>query len=100
MNPKIEMGASSPWIFNFNILYAQEVREVFITEGAFDALSVIEAGAAAVALNSTSNAETLIEQLEKKKPVATLIISLDNDKGGSGKAPIIAKELERLNIPI
>ena len=99
MNPKIEMGASSPWIFNFNTLYAQEVREVFITEGAFDALSVIEAGAAAVALNSTSNAETLIEQLEKKKPAATLIISLDNDKGGSRKSPIIAKELERLNIP-
>lgn len=99
MNPKKEMGAGSPWIFNFNKLYAQEVREVFITEGAFDALSVIEAGAAAVALNSTSNAETLIEQLEKKKPAATLIISLDNDKAGNDKAPIIAKELERLNIP-
>ena len=28
-----------------------------------------------------------------------MIISLDNDKGGSRKSPIIAKELERLNIP-
>lgn len=99
LNPKKEMGAGSPWIFNFNILYAQEVREVFITEGAFDALSVIEAGAAAVALNSTSNAEALIKQLEKEKPAATLIISLDNDKGGSGKAPVMAEELKRLNIP-
>ena len=99
MNPNKEKGAGSPWIFNFNTLYAQGVQEVFITEGAFDALSVIEAGAAAVALNSTSNADALIKQLEKKKPAAKLIISLDNDKAGSDKTPIIAKELERLNIP-
>lgn len=96
---KSNAKGSSPGIFNNRVLYKQEVREVFITEGAFDALSVIEAGAAAVALNSTNNAETLIEQLEKKKPAATLIISLDNDKAGNDKAPIIAKELERLNIP-
>lgn len=78
---KINTKGSSPGIFNNRILYTQEVREVFITEGAFDALSVIEAGAAAVALNSTSNAEALIKQLEKKKPAATLIITLDSDEG-------------------
>lgn len=96
---KSNAGGSSPDIFNRRVLYAQEVREVFITEGAFDALSVIEAGAAAVALNSTSNADTFIKQLEKKKPAATLIICLDNDKGGHDTTPVIAEGLKRLNIP-
>jgi len=96
---KINTKGSSPGIFNNRILYAQEVREVFITEGAFDALSVIEAGAAAVALNSTSNADALIKQFEKKKPAATLILSLDNDESGSKATKIITEGLQRLNIP-
>ena len=96
---KINTKGSSPGIFNNRILYAQEVREVFITEGAFDALSVIEAGAAAVALNSTSNAEALIKQLEKKKPAATLIITLDSDEGGRKAAQVMAEGLKRLEIP-
>lgn len=96
---KINTKGSSPGIFNNRILYTQEVREVFITEGAFDALSVIEAGAAAVALNSTSNAEALIKQLEKKKPAATLIITLDSDEGGRKAAQVMAEGLKRLDIP-
>lgn len=96
---KINTKGSSPGIFNNRILYTQEVREVFITEGAFDALSVIEAGAAAVALNSTSNAEALIKQLEKKKPAATLILSLDSDEGGRKAAQVMAEGLKRLDIP-
>lgn len=96
---KSNAGGSSPDIFNRRALYAQEVREVFITEGVFDALSVIEAGAAAVALNSTSNAEALIKQLEKKKPAATLIITLDSDDGGRKAAQVMAEGLKRLNIP-
>ena len=96
---KINTKGSSPGVFNNRILYAQEVREVFITEGAFDALSVIEAGAAAVALNSTSNAESLIKQFEKKKPAAKMIISLDSDEGGRKAAQVMAEGLKRLDIP-
>lgn len=96
---KINTKGSSPGIFNNRILYAQKVREVFITEGAFDALSVIEAKGAAVALNSTSNAEALIKQLEKKKPAATLIITLDSDEGGRKAAQVMAEGLKRLDIP-
>lgn len=96
---KINTKGSSPGIFNNRILYAQEVREVFITEGAFDALSVIEAGAAAAGLNSTSNAENLLKQLEKKRPAATLILSLDNDDGGRKAAQVMAEGLKRLDIP-
>lgn len=87
-------------IFNGNVLYAQDVQEVFIVEGAFDALSIIEAGAAAIALNSTSNARKLIEQLERGRTAATLILCLDNDgKPGTAAALQTLRDgLTRLNI--
>lgn len=94
LNPK----GSTPAIFNSRALYAQGVQEVFITEGAFDALSIIEAGAAAVALNSTSNAEKLIEKLQERRTAATLILTLDNDDAGRKAADTLKQGLQRLNI--
>ena len=74
------------------------MQAVFVTEGAFDALSVIEAGAAAIALNSTSNADALIKQLEKEPTAATLILCLDKDKAGTEGAQRLRDGLKRLNI--
>lgn len=55
----------------------------FVTEGIFDALSILEAGGQAVALNSTSNIELLADALEPKKyEFKTAILSLDNDAAG------------------
>ena len=96
---KMNVAGGSPGIFNRRALFAQDVREVFITEGAFDALSVIEAGAAAVALNSTSNADALLKLLKEKKTVATLIISLDNDESGSGATQTLIDGFKLLNQP-
>lgn len=94
MNPK----DSTPAIFNARVLYAQEVQEIFVTEGAFDALSVIEAGAAAIALNSAANADALIKQLEQRRTAATLILCLDNDDRGKQATETIRAGLQRLNI--
>lgn len=96
---KMNVAGGSPRIFNKQALYAQDVREVFITEGAFDALSVIEAGAAAVALNSTSNTDVLIKQIKEKKTSATFIISLDNDKSGSEATQTLIDGFKLLNQP-
>ena len=46
---------AAPDLFNRQALYTPGDEPVFVTEGAFDALSIIEAGGSAVALNSTSN---------------------------------------------
>jgi DNA primase len=74
MNPK----GSSPGIFNGWILAEQE--RVFITEGAFDALSFIEAGAQAVATNSKNNGQALIALLQRGGVKAQqFIICPDND---------------------
>lgn len=99
LNPNREKGAGSPAIFGAeHYLYAQDVQEVFVTEGAFDALSVIEAGAAAIALNSAANAEALIKRLEEKRTDATLILCLDNDERGRKAEETIRAGLQRLNI--
>ncbi len=94
MNPK----GSSPGIFNKAALFAQEVREVFVVEGAFDALSLLEIGTAAIALNSTSNAETLLKTLENQRTEATLILALDNDPAGEKATQTLKEGLQRLNI--
>ena len=95
---KMNPAGTSPDIFNKKILYAQNVQEVFITEGVFDALSIIEVGAAAIALNSTSNAGKLIETLKQNPTAATLILCLDNDGAGKKAAEELKEGLTRLNI--
>lgn len=97
---KMNVKGASPAYFNGKVLYTQDVREVFIVEGAFDALSIIEAGYPAIALNSTSNAEALVKQLEGRRTEATLIICLDNDGNKSTAAAVqkLREGLTRLNI--
>lgn len=94
MNPK----GATPAIFNPEVLYKQEVQEVFITEGAFDALSVIEMGQPAIALNSAANADALIKMLEQQRTDATLILCLDNDDRGQQATATLKTGLQRLNI--
>lgn len=96
LNPNREKGAGAAGIFNRNALYS--AQNVFVVEGAFDALSIMEAGAHAIALNSTANAEALIKQMEERKPAARLILCLDNDEAGERAAATIREGLRRLQI--
>lgn len=96
---KMNSKGSSPAIFNLKALFAQDVREVFITEGAFDALSIIEAGSPAIALNSAANADMLINQIEDHGGTnAICILCLDNDDRGKRAEETIRAGLQRLNI--
>lgn len=74
---------------------------IFICEGVFDALSIAQVGdgAAAIALNSTSNAGELIEEFEKRRPAGVVLLALDNDKAGKAATEKIAEGLKRLTIP-
>ena len=64
-------------LFNKEALYAPEVQYVYVAEAAFDALSILEMGKPAIALNSTNNQDKLIEALEQERTKATLILCLD-----------------------
>ena len=97
MNPNKEKGAGEAGIFNKRALYSG-AEVVFITEGAFNALSIIEAGGAAIATNSAANLEKLLEELRKHPTKATLILAFDNDKAGRAAAEKIRPQLQKLNI--
>ena len=85
-------------LFNAPALYNEAGRPVFIVEGAIDALSIIEVGGEAVALNSTSNKTKLLEMLRGRRSDSTLIICLDADDAGRKCAADLAEGLQGLNI--
>ena len=85
-------------LFNAQAIYNKDGRPVFIVEGAFDALSIIEAGGLAVALNSTSNYKKLLEMVTEQTTKNALILCLDNDDAGAKATPELAKGLQELNI--
>lgn len=101
---KLNPAGSTPAIFNARSIYAQDVQEIFIFEGAFDALSALQAGAAAIALNSAGNGKILLEQLAQRRTDATLILCRDNDPDPKTAERIkkefdeLAAGLRRLNI--
>ena len=95
---KLNPAGSTPGIFNTRILKDPAAGAVFVTEGIFDALAIIEAGAPAIALNSANNAEALIKRLEQRPTAATLILCLDNDGAGKTATETIKAGLRQLNI--
>lgn len=73
-------------ILGAEYLEASEPGPIFITEGAFDALSVEEAGGKAISLNSTSNMGRLVDAIAEKckaSPKKLFILALDNDQAGA-----------------
>lgn len=101
---KINAKGSSPRIFNSAILINPKLKYVFVCEGAFDAMSVIETKHNAIALNSTSNANLLIDLLEENaqagnKSNAMFILCLDNDDAGKAATETIKEGLRKLEIP-
>ena len=93
-----KMNEGTPEIFNQSVLYDRTKDKVFVVEGAIDALSLIECGADAIALNSTSNAERLIERLQERPTRSILLLALDNDDGGRRALKTLTAGLQRLNI--
>lgn len=96
---KINAKGTTPGLFNADALNAQEVQGLFVTEGAFDALAVIEAGFSAVALNSVNNINAFLKAAEAAGVAGPVIIALDNDKAGRAAAAELAEGLDALNIP-
>ena len=97
MRYKNPTGASIE-LFNKEALYNEAGKPVFVTEGVFDALAILEAGSEAVALNSTSNYRKLIKDLAAKRTGNTLVIALDNDEAGKKAARELTDALKQQNI--
>ena len=95
-------GASQ--IFGYKALYTS-ASPIFVVEGEIDAMSVEEAGGAAVGLGSYDNVPILLKLLEEKKPTQPLLIAFDHEAEESKAARVSKAEeelmagLERLQIP-
>ena len=82
-DPKAEYKAPMPKGSSVDIFNAAALNNsgiIFIVEGLFDALSFIEAGHQAIALNGKGNGDKLIKRLEEKPTAASFIICPDNDE--------------------
>lgn len=92
MNPK----GGKAGIFNAQVLQRQQDGAIFVVEGWADALSVIECGGAAIALNSTANSSLLLAKLKEGSTAATLILSLDSDEPGQRAQKALYADLQKL----
>lgn len=81
-----------------NIEALDKSQPIFIVEGEFDALSIIEAGFEAIALGSVDNYIGFLEVCKTKKINQYLLISLDNDEAGENYSKELIQGLKTLNI--
>lgn len=79
-------------IFNADALTGGGV--LFVTEGAFDALSVIEAGFPAVALMGAGNGNLLIDAADKAGFCGVFLLALDADEAGKNAAEKLKELLD------
>lgn len=86
-------------LFNAKALQCKKSQYIFITEGAFDALSVIEVGGQSVALGGTNNVGLLETAIRAYQPTATLVLSLDNDTEGRKVQKVLKERLDNMKIP-
>ena len=85
-------------IFNYKVL-SDTTRPIFITEGVFDALSIMEVGGTAVSINGISMADKFIEYINTNKLTPKLIIALDADRYGKSTSSKLIESLLNMNIP-
>ena len=83
-------------LFNLKSIPLAE-QPVFVVEGEFDALSIIEAGGIAVAMGSSSNLR-FIEFLKSNRPKFPLILALDNDEAGRAGEAKLSEELTKIQV--
>lgn len=90
---------AAPGIFHEQALAEVGAASVFVTEGAFDALSILEVGGQAVALNSAANWKRLLDTLQTQPVRAPLLLCLDNDETGWAATAELAEWLSALRVP-
>ena len=91
--PKMNPKDASVGIFNGDSLF-NGADYVYVVEGSFDAMAIVEVGREAIALNSINNGKALIEVLTVKPTKATLILLPDNDQDEKTRADVIKKNKE------
>lgn len=82
----------------FNIQAIKNNLPIIITEGEFDALSLLDAGFNAIALSGLENIQKLIDSCIENNYQSTLLIALDNDKSGQKASIKLKNSLDKFHI--
>ena len=94
---KQKVGASVP----FNVGRLRDAKTpIFIVEGEFDALSVIDVNGVAIALGSTSNDNLFLKQVAKYPPEQPIVLALDNDTSGKQASQKLKVALEAQGVAV
>ncbi|NQK94452.1 DNA primase [Streptococcus suis] len=93
---KSKVGGSN--IFNAKALISNSNQPIFVVEGEIDALSVMEVGAIAVGLGSTSNIQKFIDLVSDCELKCPLLLAFDNDIAGKNAQEKLANKLKEKNI--
>jgi replicative DNA helicase len=88
-------GITMP-LFNQAALYAGDV--CFIVESPLCAISIGQAGGAAVAISGTGGKGRLMDQLGRMPTTAALVLCLDNDEAGRKATADISEALEKMGV--
>lgn len=96
---KLNSDRSSVGVFNPKALFEGDDDFVIVTEGFFDALSLIECGYRAVATNSGTNTKPLIDLIASKSVKGTIILCFDNDDEGRKATKTVSEKLQTMDIP-
>lgn len=102
LNPNQQRGGGKVALFNSAAIYSG-AEAIFICEGVFDALSFLEVGRAAIALNSKGNGKLLKKLLQDQPAETAFIICPDNDSDPNTAADTMKRakelnaELRRMN---
>ena len=94
----VKQRAGNVGIWNVKAISGSQ-QPVFVVEGEFDALSIIDAGYMAVALCSTGNAGKLLDIATQTKPKLGFILALDNDGAGQKARDRLSKGLWEQKVP-
>lgn len=94
--PSSEAGAEP--LYNGACLYSDAGAAVFVVESAFCAISIMQAGGQAVALNGTG-ANKLTEKIDAQPTQKTLLLCLDNDEAGKKAQAELAEHLRERGVP-
>lgn len=71
---------------------------VFVTEGALDALSIIECAGEAMALNSVAAIGNFLDNLSKHEFKGNIVVAMDQDEAGRKAAAVLEAGLKKQNI--
>ena len=87
-------GEGYKTFWNLAAAYEHDAHNVYITEGVFDALSIMEVkpDACALALNSVSNTHALVNKLKEDRPTDGTVFIIAGDSDGPGQKAV--KELQ------